>query len=238
MVKMLAVVDRRISPVAVEKLRKYGYDCILMPPFTSLAEPVSAHPDMLVFCFDNLLITHSGYYKIAKKEIDLICRKCGFKLILSNEKISKSYPEDVLFNAALIGDKIIGNIKHLSKVLKNEAEKRNIKLLNVNQGYAKCSICKISENAFITADKGIAKALEGQFDILTISDGYVDLKGYDTGFIGGATGADDTNVYFCGDIEKHTDSEKIKAFCKKYSKKAVSLTNDNLYDIGTILLFK
>ena len=60
---------------------------------------------------------------------------------------------------------------------------------------------------------------------------------YEYGFIGGATGSDLNNVYFCGELKNHPDSDKIIAFCKKCGKKAVSLSRDRLKDYGTIFLF-
>ena len=43
-------------------------------------------------------------------------------------------------------------------------------IINVKQGYAKCSICVVSDNAIITADKGIAKAaIQNRIDVLEIT---------------------------------------------------------------------
>ena len=60
------------------------------------------------------------------------------------------------------------------------------------------------------------------------------LDGYDTGFIGGASGADDDAVYFCGDVSHHPDADAIKAFCQKHGKECVSLSDEELTDVGTL----
>ena len=53
-------------------------------------------------------------------------------------------------------------------------------------------------------------------DVLAVSPAGVRLDGYNCGFIGGATGADKENVYFCGNVDLHPDGERIKAFCEKH----------------------
>jgi len=55
-----------------------------------------------------------------------------------------------------------------------------------------------------------------------------------TGFIGGASGNDGANTYFCGNIDLHPDGEAIKSFCKAHGRPAVSLGANQLYDVGTI----
>ena len=93
----------------------------------------------------------------------------------------------------------------------------------------------MSENAIITADEGIAKTAAAHgIDVLKIREGYVDIDGYGYGFIGGASGACDDAVYFCGDILSHPDGQKIADFCEKHSKRCVSLSNDTLFDVGTL----
>ncbi|MBR4072733.1 MAG: hypothetical protein IKK24_02210 [Clostridia bacterium] len=236
---MLAVTDERISPQAVNRLLQYGYENISLPAFSALPQPVSAHPDMLFFQFGNKLITHKLYYKEAKRQLDKICDKCGFELALTDENIGSAYPNDVLFNAAFIGNSIIGNLSFISKHIKTFASENGVKLINTRQGYAKCSICVVSDNAIITPDSGIERDLKRNtdIDVLKISEGFVGLNGYNTGFIGGATGTDSENVYFCGDIEYHPDKDKIIKFCNKYLKNAICLTDTPLYDVGTIMLF-
>ena len=41
-------------------------------------------------------------------------------------------------------------------------------------------------------------------------------------------------VLFCGNIDLHPDVENIKAFCQKHKKTAVSLSDGELYDVGSI----
>ena len=107
--------------------------------------------------------------------------------------------------------------------------------MDVKHGYAKCSICSVGENAIITADPSIAKtAKKNGIDVLKTEASHTRLDGYDCGFIGGASGDDGENIYFCGNLEKHPDGEKIKEFCKKHGRGVVCLSDEPLYDYGTL----
>lgn len=236
---MVAVIDNRMDSNMVKKLGEMGYKTVMLPEFKNLAGPVSAHPDMLIFIIGDTLITSSSYYNVAKTQIDEILKLSNLKLITEDIELKKDYPKDICYNAFIVGKYLVGNIKYLSNTLKQKAEELGYALISVKQGYAKCSVLKVDENSIITADTGIYNALSkaDSIDILKISDNGALLQGYNNGFIGGATGSDKDNVYFCGDISLHPDYEKIKDFCNLHGKKVVNLKeNTPLYDYGTVFL--
>ena len=108
-------------------------------------------------------------------------------------------------------------------------------VIHTNQGYTKCSVAVVSENAVITADKSIGSACRSfGIDVLTVCEGHVSLPPYDYGFIGGASGIKDDNVYFCGSLDRHPDGERIKEFSEKHGKAAISLSDGGLQDVGTL----
>ncbi len=229
----IAVCDSRIPISAMKMLYGYCDRIILLPLFSALAEPVSAHPDMLVFpCEDEKIIfTHGAYLDECCKVFD----GTGYEVFPIVERASEKYPHDILLNAARIGNYIFGRKACVSSSVVYYAEKSGIKFVDVNQGYAKCSICTVTENAIISSDPSILKATSDlKLDILEISKGGVGLHGYDGGFIGGASGCDGENVFFCGDIKRHPDGEKIIEFCNLHGRNVVSLSRDALYDVGTI----
>ena len=232
--KKYAITDNRIPKSAKEGLAAQGFSIISLPPFDLLDEPVSAHPDMLMF-FADKLICHEDYFKIAEKELSEIAKIKRIEIKLSTEPIGKKYPSDVLFNAAEIGDNIICSIDSISEHIKNYAKKHSKRLINVKQGYSKCSVCKVSDNAIITSDKGILKAAErAGIDTLEVSPSGILLNGYNCGFIGGATGNDGKNTYFCGNVELHPNAHEIIDFCNAHGAPAISLSDEPLYDVGTI----
>lgn len=234
---MLAIIDFRADEEIIANLENRGFKVIKMRGFEALPKPCFAHPDMLMFIGGDTIFIHTDYYKIAKEELDLIAREKKIKIIESNEKIGDKYPFDVLFNAVLLKDFLIANLDTVSKHIKNFAINNGIKIINVKQGYTKCSVLKVSDNAIITADEGIYNAVLGEegIDVLKISDNFTDLDGYVCGFIGGASGLFGDSVYFSGDITLHPDYDSILAFCEKHGKKIVNLKkNTKPYDLGTL----
>ena len=115
---------------------------------------------------------------------------------------------------------------------------RNIELINVRQGYTQCSTLVIAENAVVTADKTIEKALcRSGAEVLLIEAGDIRLEGFSYGFIGGAGFADNGVTYFFGDITKHPDYGRIEAFCRKHhSKIEIVCKKEPLTDIGGVVI--
>ncbi len=227
-----AICDSRTPKEALVTLQNFCDSIVLLPPFKALQEPVSAHPDMLIFpCpMDGFFFTHREYMETAKKAL----APTGFDILAIDEAASDKYPGDILLNAAVLRDAVMGRLPYLSSSIKEYAKKNNLKLIDVKQGYAKCSSCIVG-NSIITADPSIAKtAKKYRIDHLKITSGNIFLPGYDQGFIGGASGCDKENVYFCGYIDNHPDVDIIKSFCRDHGRNVVSLSESELLDIGSI----
>jgi hypothetical protein len=64
--------------------------------------------------------------------------------------------------------------------------KKNFNIIDVKQGYTKCSVLPVSNNAFITDDISIYnQCVSFGIDVLYVGKGDVSLPGYNYGFIGG-----------------------------------------------------
>ncbi len=228
------ITDNRIDKKCEIALKSRGLELVKMPPFSALQEPVSVHPDMLLFIGQGKLVCHKEYFNIAEEQIRKISNISNSEIVISEEEIGREYPRDIVFNAAPVGDMLICKRDAISeKIARLYGEE---KIINVKQGYAKCSVCVVSDRAIITADRSIARGAEKKgIDTLLVSPGGVRLDGYDCGFIGGASGTDEENVYFCGNTDLHPDGDKIKEFCEKHGKNAVSLSDEPLYDYGTLM---
>lgn len=232
---MVVITDNRICPCALLNLQNEGFEPILLTPASYLQSSVAGHTDMLIFIGFGKVFCHENYYTSNRDIIDRIVSLSNTELCISNEPTGDKYPSDVLFNACLVGNNLICNEKTISKLILDEAKSQGYQIIDVSQGYTKCSICVVSDNAIITADGGIAKACrEKKIDFLEISEGYISLPPYDFGFIGGASGIHGDKVYFCGLLDTHPDGEKIKKFCAIHKKIAVSLANGELQDVGSL----
>lgn len=232
---MAVIADNRICPQALSFLKAEGFEPILIPAANYLQEGVASHTDMLIFIGFGKVFCHENYYKINREIINKIASFANSEVCISSEPTGKKYPLDVLFNAALVGKRLICNEKTVSKLILTAASEQGCEIINVPQGYTKCSIAPVSANAIITADKAIAEACRNKgIDVLTVSEGHVSLPPYNFGFIGGACGLYRDNVYFCGSIDNHPDGESIKEFCVKHKKSAVSLSDGELQDVGSL----
>lgn len=143
-------------------------------------------------------------------------------------------------SAVTAGKYLIARIDSLDAAVREYAVSRGYELVNVRQGYAKCACATVSDNAIITSDRGIYHSMkELNIDLLLIEEGRVALDGADYGFIGGASGLDVNNgertLYFSGNIDRHPDAQRIRAFCEKHRTEILSLTDDELIDIGGII---
>lgn len=216
---------------AINKLKSFGINTIIINPDYRLPEPVSDHADLQILHLkNNIILTHNEHLCAGESTGKIFLKEIS-------EFPGSHYPNDVRLNCAIIGNKIICNKKTISKEILEYAEKESMTVINVNQGYSKCSICIVNENAIITDDKSIFKAAGNFFDdVQFVSKGSIRLNGYNYGFIGGCCGKIDKNkIAFNGEIESHEDHNKIIDFINRNRVECIELKKGQLIDIGGIL---
>lgn len=161
----------------------------------------------------------------------------GFEVISGKSHIGSNYPSDSAYNVGIVGKKCFLNKsvcdEHLYEILISEG----YEIINVKQGYTKCSICPVDENSFITGDKGIASAGEkAGMSVLLISNDNISLQGYSNGFFGGSVGkASKDELLVNGDINTLPDSKKIKEFLAERNIRIKSIKEGEVTDIGSII---
>lgn len=231
---MLALADCRISAEIEESISAYADEIIKLPPHKRLSPFVASHPDMLTFTYKSRIFTWEEYLARNEKLFRRI-ESFGYTVEPIKERASEKYPDDVRLNCALVGNTLIANGRAMSEALSELAKREGLRLLHTKQGYSKCSTAVVSDSAVITADASVySAAVSAGIDALRIREGHVRLDGYATGFIGGASGACEDKLLFCGDLSSHPDGERIAEFCKAHGKEAVSLSSEPLYDYGTV----
>lgn len=229
--KVSTVAISHTAGESVKKLNNMGIDTIIIPDNPFLPGPVKSHAD--------LQLLHLEYNTIFCQNEHLFSGELKEKFFIHTikEKAGNKYPDDVRLNCAIIGKKIICNEKTISKDILEYAYTNDYIIINVNQGYSRCSVCILNENAIITDDESIYRASQNFLnDAELISKESIVLKGYNYGFIGGCCGKiDKDKIMFNGRIESHKDYKKIIDILQRNNINAEELDSCPLTDIGGIL---
>jgi hypothetical protein len=220
-----AVKAAAVSQSYAEIVENLGIKVIKVAPSRCLPSPVCEHADLQLFHFGGSKIAVSKEQAVVVSELE----KLGFDVV-KTEPPGGKYPYDCSLNAFFLGDNLFGREKSLAREIIHK------NLVNVNQGYCKCSVCIVGESSAITSDPSIAAALESNgVDVLRICAGHIKLSGYSYGFIGGASALiDKDKMLFFGDITKHPDFDKIQMFLKKYNVDFICAKGE-LTDVGGLI---
>lgn len=230
---MNIIIDYRASAKTVDALKDLGYNIIKTLHLNHVYATICGHADIMVHKLDeNTLLAEPTVYEYFKKNLP------DKKVLKGYTYLSEKYPFDIAYNAARVGNSLFCNEKYTDRKILDFCFENVIKIINTKQGYAKCSICVISDNAIITSDKNIAmQAKKNNIDVLMVNDDKIKLVGFNHGFIGGATGLLNKNTLAVnGDIKTHNNHKKIIDFCKKYEVSVISLNDREIVDIGSIIV--
>ena len=155
------------------------------------------------------------------------------------DKLGGEYPESIRYCAVILEKYFIHNTKYTAPELISYAEKTGLEIIDVRQGYTKCSCCIVDGKSIITSDNGICKRIfdrpEIDIDVLKISPGHILLPGHEYGFIGGCCGRLGDEIVFCGDIDRHPDGYWIRRFIEDRGLKIKSFPQLPLLDVGSII---
>ena len=147
------IADGRMPEEAKRNLKKLG-DVLFLNPTETTYKSISAHPDIFFFQTEDGLI----YAPNAPKKIVKELKKRKIKLTEGKKEVGKKYPETVPYNAVGIGDTLIHNLKHTDSTILSLYENH----IHVNQGYTRCNLVALNENAFITSMEDSTEVAETQ----------------------------------------------------------------------------
>lgn len=226
--KSFVIVGTSMPDKIKEKISAYANDMIVLPEWDMLDKGISSHPDTLLFYDGKSLFCGREYLEkygsiFSEKGIDVI--PCVTP--------KSPYPDEAVLNGFVVmgknGTVLIGRQKSLAP----EIRERYPLSVDVRQGYAHCATALVCDNVVITCDKGIAEAVESVGGCaLTVRQGFVQLTGYEYGFIGGASALCAGKLLFFGCAEKHPDFAEMKLFADRFGVELCSLSDDGLFDAG------
>ena len=198
---------------------------VLWLPDNPLVDPrLSGHADLSAVLVPGRGLVLAPYLK--ETEFPHAVDKLGFDYSFANIEQGMKYPQDAYLNVCCVGEYMIANPKTAYNAILGK------KTIAVKQGYSRCSVCVVSDDAVITADRGIAEAVKDKLDVLLVSPGYVSLAGFECGFLGGAAFKSDGKLCFSGRPDAHPDKDRIIAFLAKHHVSPVYLTDGALFDFG------
>ena len=227
------IADSRIPEEAKKNLKKLG-NVLFINPTSVTYNSISSHPDIFFFQKDDALI----YAPNAPKRIIKELKKRKIKLIEGKKEVGKKYPETVPYNAVGIGNLLIHNLKHTDETILSSYENH----INVNQGYTRCNLLALNENAFITSDLAISRqlsAVNSQSQSSTVKVLYIDpkqikLEGQRNGFFPGCCGVWKNNLIVCGSTKNLKEKTELDKFLKENNFNLIELYDGELIDVGSI----
>jgi hypothetical protein len=215
-----------------EALKSKGNRLIEVRKTDAVYDAVSSHADIYLCKVGNGLV-------VAPEQLPLICGSLtasGAEFIPGSSCLGDQYPMNVKYNAAQVGRRLIHNTDCTDPVILDKAKSSGLELIRVKQGYTKCSLVVVDEKSVITADMGLAAALQRyKIDVLPISQGHVVLPGFSYGFLGGASGRVGDEILFNGNLSAHPDFEKIREFITLRGLRAVWFEEYPLEDVGSVI---
>ena len=199
-------------PCFVKEIEKLGHTVISSDTVDTFPIPEQKHADMQILPINNDIFLVNECTVLAEK----LPKE---RLLFCNKKAGNKYPEDILLNFLHLNNTLYGKLSAIDKNLLDYCKENNIRTVNINQGYARCSTLVLNKKAVITSDLSIEKALKKDgVEVLLISSGSIVLDGYDYGFIGGASGKIEENtIAFFGNVTSHPDYKKIENFCDNHN---------------------
>ncbi len=232
----ILIVDGRAKDI-IKNLKNLNIQVISTIKCENLYDAISYHPDIVLHPLNhNTLIVAPNVYYYYKK----ILKSTGINVLQGEKRLEKQYPHNIAYNVARISKYAIHNFKYTDEKLKFYLQKEGLTFINVKQGYSKCSTAVINDEAAITSDVSIYKALKKtNVDMLLIQQGFIDLPGLNYGFIGGATGLlSPKEILFTGQYKDHPDKLKINNFLKKHGLAPKFISNKKIIDLGSIIPLK
>lgn len=230
----LAIVAGNADIEIIKNLEKKNIKVIKTIECKEVDKSIAYHPDIVLHPINyKTLIIAPNIFPYYKEKL----RGLNLNLIEGEKELSCKYPEDIAYNVGRIYKHAIHNFKYTDELLKFYLIKEGLDLIDIKQGYSKCSMSIVDERSVITSDISIYNKLkELGFNVLKINPGNIKLKGQNYGFIGGCTGNTSKDEFvLSGSLKNHPEKEKIEKFLLLKNKKIEYLSKNHITDIGTII---
>ncbi len=231
----IVIIDGRVSDEIINNLKILNIKTIIPTiKCNDVDDSISFHPDIVIHPInhDTLIIAPSVFDYYDEKLNGL-----GIKLIKGTNYLNREYPLNIAYNIGRIGNYAFHKIEHTDQVVKSYFKNEKIEMIDIKQGYSKCSMAIVNDSSIITADKSIhSKLISLGYDALLIDSGHIILDMQKYGFIGGTMGNLSENLLmFSGNIDDHPNKIEIVNFIKQKGIEIIYLSKEKIIDVGTII---
>lgn len=222
---MLIVIDKRAPKMAKEQLAKYG--TVVEFITQNICYPaISGHPDIFLCQLPGQLICAPNLPKSYFTLFDLN----SINYQIGKKPIQASFPNTTHYNC-LATDDFLFHKPELTDTLIVELTKKQ-KAIALPQAYTRCSLFKIG-SAYVTSDKGIENALKKEdLAVHYFQPDEILLPGLKHGFIGGALGIHNRQLFMLGNPKKHAWGTRFTALIQEQGFELISLYDGPFYDGG------
>jgi hypothetical protein len=232
---MFCFVDYRITNEEINNLIKHDLTPVIIPKCNDIYEAIDGHVDIQLNILNKEEKTLIVQKNINKDFLNFLSSN-SIKYILSESSLENLYPDNIILNALITEKYFIHNINFSDKNLIDTQSRK--KIINVKQGYTKCSILPIRNEAFITSDRGIFESMKKEdIDILLIPPGDILLPPLNYGFIGGTGGMISENkLGLFGELNNYLYGDEVYKFLYKYDVEPIYLKKGKLTDRGSLMI--
>lgn len=221
---MLIICDYRLPVELKSNLKAFG-EVIDFRTKGIVYEAISGHPDIFFHKAGNTIVyapnTPQFYIELLKST--------NSPLVSGVKPLGMAYPKTVYYNAVAIHNHLYCHAAHIdSAVIAAHSQKE---VFHLNQGYVACNMV-VGSKTLLTSDKGISKALDGQY----LPPSNIRLKGVSHGFIGGSCHVFQDKLLLFGSLNYISESAVIEGFARDNSLQIVELYAGPLVDGGGLLM--
>lgn len=231
----IVIIDGRVSEEIINNLKSLNIKTIIPTiKCKDVDDSISFHPDIVMHPInhDTLIVAPNVFDYYDEK-----LKGMGIKLIKGTTNLNREYPLDIAYNIGRVDNYAFHKIEYTDQVVKSHFKNEKIEMIDIKQGYSKCSMAIINNSSIITSDNGIyAKLVSLGIDALLIDSGHIILEKQKYGFIGGTIGNLSQDILiFSGNIDDHPNKIEIENFIKQKEVEIIYLSKEKIIDVGTII---
>ena len=213
-------------------LEPYHITVSEIAPIQGLQSPIRFHAD----CAVCPLSGSKFFLEAGQTIIGNTLKAMGATVFYSTTSLKNGYPFEAALNCLPFSPYFLCNKNTINSQLLQLAKQQKYDIINCKQGYVKCSTVPICNDAVLTDDISIYRALQGKIDVLYVEKGDVQLENYPYGFIGGAIMMSQKDCLLCfGNLHTHRDYDKIHSFLANHHVYIENLSQNCLQDIGSCI---